>query len=281
MPRWTKAIASGDAPALWKKNLEVKSTTPPIEGRRQRQLRNLLLDKKFQLKYTSYLVAIAAVLSLSLGVVVWKTSGQLVAQSERNAAQGQEIVHLGQEVVAESRKVSAVVRMNIVKDPVYQDDPDLLAAFNGEASEQDALLAQQRLRLEEQHDALVRQAADLRRFHSVMLWSLALVLLLLVVGIGLAGIFVTHKVAGPIFKMTRHLRDVRKGRLEVPWGLRKGDELVEFFEEFRRMVATLRQHREDQIEELNRAIEQLEPFVEVERLLELQRMRERLHESLK
>lgn len=277
-------IASGAALSFCsfgKKTLEVNSTTPPIAGRHQRQLRNLLLDKKFQLKYTSYLVAIAAVLSLSLGVVLWKTSGQVVAQSERNATQGQDIVRLGQEVVAESRKVSAVVRMNIVKDPVYQDEPDLLAAFNSEAKGQDALLAQQRTRLEQQHDALVRQAADLRRFHSVMLWSLGGVLLLLVVGIGLAGIFVTHKVAGPIFKMTRHLRDVRKGRLEVPWGLRKGDELVDFFEEFRRMVATLRQEREEQVEELGRAIEQLEPVVEGDRLSGLRRLRQRLDDSLK
>src|SRR5690606_1258922 len=122
-------------------------------------------------------------------------------QSERNAKQGEQIVELGKEVVGESRKVSAVVRMNIVKDPIYQDDPDLLSAFNSDADEQDKKLDAQTARLESQRKALAAQAAQLESFHKAMLFSLAGLLTLLVVGIGIAGIFVTHKVAGPIFKM--------------------------------------------------------------------------------
>src|SRR5688572_105973 len=107
-------------------------TKPPAQatGRHQRSIKNLLLDKKFQLKYTAYLMAIAFILSASLGFVLFRTSSKLVEQSARSAAQGTQIVDLGKEVVDESKKVSAVVRMNIVKDPIYQDDPDLLAAFN-------------------------------------------------------------------------------------------------------------------------------------------------------
>src|SRR5690606_40080031 len=77
----------------------------PASGRHQRKLRNLLLDKKFQLKYAGYLLAIAAVLGGALGLVLWRASSQIIAQSARNAAQGQQIVDLGHEVVAESRKV--------------------------------------------------------------------------------------------------------------------------------------------------------------------------------
>ncbi len=221
------------------------SKTP--SGRHQRSMKNLLLDKNFQLKYTGYLVAIAAVLSLSLGLILWRTSAQVIRQSERSAKQGEQIVELGKVVVGESRKVSAVVRMNIVKDPIYQDDPDLLAAFNSDAKKQDDLLEKQRLQLESQRSTLVRQATALQEFHRTMLFSLAGILTLLVVCIGAAGIFVTHKVAGPIFKMRRHLKEVTAGRLEVPWGLRKGDELVEFFDTFREMVGALRAEREAQI----------------------------------
>lgn len=219
-------------------------------GRHQRSVKNLLLDKKFQLKYTGYLVAIATILSVSLGLILWRTSAQVIRQGERSAAQGEQIVELGRVVVGESRKVSAVVRMNIVKDPIYQDDPDLLAAFNSDAKKQDELLEKQRLQLEQQRSALVEQAVSLQEFHRIMLISLAGILTLLVACIGAAGIFVTHKVAGPIFKMRRHLKEVTEGHLEVPWGLRKGDELVEFFDTFREMVGALRAEREAQIKRL-------------------------------
>ena len=226
-------------------------------GRHQRRLRNLLLDRHFQLKYTGYLVAIATILGISLGLILWRTSAQVIRQAEQNAARGSQIVDLGNEVVSESRKVSAVVRMNIVKDPIYQDDPDLLDAFNIDAKRQDERLDQQRKRLEEQRQSLFRQAETLQSFHRLMLWSLGGVLVLLVLGIGAAGIFVTHKVAGPIFKMKRHLRQVAKGQLQVPWGLRKGDELVHFFDAFRDMVAALRIEREAHIERLQAAILEL------------------------
>ena len=62
--------------------------------------------------------------------------------------QGQETVSRGQEVVRESQKVSAVVRMNIVKDPVYGANPELAAVFSESAREQDKRLEDQQHKLE-------------------------------------------------------------------------------------------------------------------------------------
>lgn len=256
------------------------SSSIPASGRHQRKLRNLLLDKKFQLKYTGYLLAIAAILGISLGLILWRTSAKVIDQSARNAAQGKQIVELGHEVVAESRKVSAVVRMNIVKDPVYQDDPDLLAAFNAEAKEQDKKFDAQRDRLAKQRKALLLQARELKRSQRTMMVALALALTFLILGIGLAGIVVTHKVAGPIFKMQRHLRDVAKGKLEVPWGLRKGDELVEFFETFRKMVASLRHEREEQILVLKGVLAEIEHGANEKAVLAIKKMIADLERSL-
>ena len=225
----------------------------PGGSRRQRRLKNLLLDRHFQLKYTGYLVAIALLLSFSLGLVLFRTSEEVIAQSEKNVSQGSQIVTLGREVVDESHKVSAVVRMNIVKDPVYQNNPDLLDAFNGDADLQDRRLQEQRSRLEAQSRSLHDQAEALRRFQKTLLWTLVGILSALVVAIGLAGIVVTHKVAGPIFKMKRHLIDVAGGDLKVPSGLRKGDELVDFFAAFQSMVVSLRNSREEQLHELEQA----------------------------
>ena len=227
-------------------------------GRHKRHLRNYLLDRHFQLKYSGYLVGTALVLSVALGFVLWRTSQAVIAQSREAVVQGEQVVAVGRDVVSESKKVSAVVQMNIVKDPVYSDNPALLEAFKADAEQTDGrLLAQQKV-LEGQASALKKQSSDLISKQRSMLVTLCVVLLLLVVGVGLIGIVVTHKIAGPVFKMKRHLREVADGHLIIPSGLRKGDELVDFFETFNKMVKSLRARQEREIALLDAAIQRFE-----------------------
>src|SRR6478736_3731930 len=242
------------------------ASKPQGGGRHQRKLRNFLLDPHFQLKYSGYLVLIALILSASLGAVLWRTSRAMIAQSQQNVERGEQIVTLSKEVVGESRKVSAVVRMNIVRDPVYQDNPDLLAAFNADAATQDERLASQQASLEDQRKNLAEQSVRLAHSQSILLWTLVGFLAALVAAIGLAGIMVTHKVAGPIFKMKRQLTDVAQGHWKLPSPLRKGDELVEFHQSFRDMVSSLRTERERQVAALDSGISAIESHVDAERL---------------
>jgi methyl-accepting chemotaxis protein len=226
-------------------------------GRHQRRLRNYLLDPHFQLKYSAYLVAIAVALSVGLGLILWRTSRAVIAQSREAVAQGVQVVGLGREVVSESRKVSAVVQMNIVKDPVYSDNPALLEAFKTDAAKQDERLKRQQEQLEAQAASLQQQSARLADQQNTMFLSLYMALGLLVFGIGFAGIIVTHKVAGPIHKMKRQIRDVGAGKLAIPGALRKGDELVHFFDEFDHMVRSLRARQEREIALLDAAMDKL------------------------
>ena len=73
---------------------------------------------------------------------------------------------------------------------------------------------------------------------------------LVVLGIGVAGIIFTHKIAGPIFKMKRLMRQVGEGKLVVKEKLRKGDELHHFFETFEKMVENLRTNQRGEIRRL-------------------------------
>jgi nitrogen fixation/metabolism regulation signal transduction histidine kinase len=227
-------------------------------GRHQRRLKNYLLDAHFQLKYASYLVVIALVLSVGLGTLILSTSNAVIDQSRQAVRQGEEVVARGKEVVAESQKVSAVVQMNIVKDPVYSDSPALLEAFKVDAARQDDRLREQQERLVRQAAALKAQSAQLERQRRVALYTLCGALTLLVILVGIVGIVVTHRVAGPIFKMKSNLKAVAKGQLRVPTPLRKGDELVEFFEAYRSMVIALRERQESEIAKLDQAIATLE-----------------------
>lgn len=257
------------------------STAPlPATGRHQRRLRNYLLDSHFQLKYASYLVGIALLFSISLGLLIWRTSVAVIAQSNEAVLQGQQVVTRGREVLTESQKVSEVVKMNIVKDPVYSDNPALLDAFKADAEKQDERLRAQQVALEAQASALRDQAAGLSSSQHVMLFTLVGALSLLVVLIGFAGIFVTHKVAGPIYKMKRQINDVGEGRLKIPGKLRKGDELVEFFETFETMVKNLRERQEVEIAKLERAITALEPKAEPGELEPLYQLRTEMKAAL-
>src|SRR5664279_135717 len=140
---------------------EASSAPPPATGRHQRRLRNYLLDAHFQLKYTGYLVGIALLFSISLGLLIWRTSAAVIAQSHQAVHQGEQVVERGKQVVAESQKVSEVVKMNIIKDPVYSDNPALLEAFKVDADKQDERLKAQQVALEGQASALRDQAASL------------------------------------------------------------------------------------------------------------------------
>jgi len=57
--------------------------------------------------------------------------------------------------------------------------------------------------------------------------------LLLVIGLAVYGIKMTHKVAGPLFKVSLYLAKMQQGRLDKVWNLRKGDQLVDFYEHFK------------------------------------------------
>jgi hypothetical protein len=236
---------------------EAASPSRAPSGRHQRRLRNYILDTHFQFKYTAYLMLIAVVLSVGLGLMLWRTSNSVIAQSWKAVKQGEAVVARGKEVVAESQKVSAVVQMNIVKDPVYSDNPALLEAFKADAAQQDDRLRTQQAQLLKQAEELKSQASTLALEHRNVLFTLCGALTLLVVLIGVAGIIVTHRVAGPIFKMKMNLKAVADGHLRVPSPLRKGDELVDFFETYRSMVIALRERQESEIAKLDSAITSL------------------------
>jgi methyl-accepting chemotaxis protein len=182
--------------------------------------------------------------------------------------------------VSESQKVSLVVQMNIVKDPVYSDNPALLEAFKADAAKQDERLKAQQDQLVKQAGNLKQQAVELAARQKAMLWTLCGGLTLLVLLIGFAGIIVTHRVAGPIFKMRSNLRAVAEGHLRVPTPLRKGDELVDFFEAYRTMVISLRERQEGEVKKLVKAITTLEPKAEPGELEPLHSLLRDMEEAL-
>lgn len=240
-------------------------------GRHQRSLKNYLLDSHFQLKYAGYFVGITLVLSTLLGAMLWSSGRKVIDQSQATVEQGKRVVDLGSQVLAESQKVSKVVSMNIAKE--YGDDPNLKAQFDKDAEEQAARLAKQQTEMESQAKALEEQKLAIASQQSTLFITLVVALSLLTLAVGVAGILVTHKVAGPIFKMKRQIAAVGAGHLAMPSKLRKGDELVDFFETFEHMVASLRRRQEQEIAQLDAAIAEIEGKADEAALTPLRQLR--------
>ncbi len=116
-----------------------------------------------------------------------------------------------------------------------------------------------------------------------VLWGIVGFGIVLVISISAVGILITHKVAGPLFKITSFFGRVRENRLgAIPTALRKGDELQDFYGSFRDMHVALRAKVEEDVRVLGDAVAGLESGGPLgQRALdELRELRRRKEESL-
>jgi methyl-accepting chemotaxis protein len=72
------------------------------------------------------------------------------------------------------------------------------------------------------------------------------------------GIVFTHKVAGPLFKAQRYFQSIAAGDLQRIPNLRKGDQLRDFWAEFRLMQESLRERAERDAEVIEGVIAAME-----------------------
>jgi nitrogen fixation/metabolism regulation signal transduction histidine kinase len=213
-------------------------SAPAARPQYKRSIKNYLLDAKFQLKWTGRIIFLAVGISAVMGAFLLQTSREVTEQSQKVIAQGDALI-------SESQKNSDLVKMQI-KDQ-YADSPELAKTFNKSADELDK-------QLQQKHAALEAQAAKTQAKQQTMMVSLVAGLTLLVVLIGLLGIYFTHKVVGPIYKMKLLLRQVGDGKLNFQGRLRKGDELQDFFEVFAAMVERLKERQAGEVKELEAAM---------------------------
>jgi len=211
---------------------------PAAAPKYKRSFRNYLLDARFQLKWTFRIIFMALVISGVLGSFLYMTSKQVTEQSQKVIAQGDALI-------GESQKNSDLVKMQI-KDQ-YADSPELAATFNKSADELDK-------QLQNKHKELEAQAAATKKQQSTMIVSLVIGLTFFIFLIGLLGIFFTHKVVGPIYKMKLLLKQVGDGKLNFYGKLRKGDELQDFFLVFEAMVDKLKARQAEEVATLEAAM---------------------------
>jgi nitrogen fixation/metabolism regulation signal transduction histidine kinase len=187
----------------------------------KRRSRRYLVDARFQLKYTGLLVGVVLAVMIALGAVIWETARTASAQADYAGIQAERALE-------EARTSAKLLKSNAaqVDDPALQKSlEDDLAAIDREHEKNLADVKARRADVEAQRKkmALVLGVGS---------GTVLLVLLFM-------GIYITHKIVGPVYRMKRLLRQVGTARFSVKQRLRKGDELEDLFETFVQMAHSL------------------------------------------
>jgi len=228
----------------------------------KRSWKNLLINKRYQLRFTLFMVGLSTVLMLGLGIWVMKVANETTEVSA-TSVRGTPCPKIP---VIETVEELAPVPMKL-PDP----EPAPEAGSGGSASG-----SGERPRVKVQIDEssmtmmpavapvpgdlgqkvvahwtcelkLVARLEALERGRLRILLVLIGTGLLLILGLAAYGIKMTHKVAGPLFKVGLYLGKMRGGRYDKVYNLRKGDQLVDFYEHFKHGHAGVVQMQKDDI----------------------------------
>ena len=189
-----------------------------------RHKKSYLLDPRFQLKWTGYLVVVVVFVMTGLGYVIARTAGH--ASDTATLA-----VKQAEKAYEESKSNNILTRRTM--QLAGGDNPALQTVMDESLDEVDA---QSEKNLAEVRSVQADIAAGRKNLQLLLAGAgVALVALL-----ALMGILITHRIVGPVHKMKRLLRRVSTGRLVIEERLRRGDELEDLFDTFLQMTYSLR-----------------------------------------
>ncbi len=171
----------------------------------KRHLSNYLLNKELQLRYIAFVTVLSAIISGSLGYLIWKQ------EKRASNAIGESFSSMVEAAETEAEKATWLEVKKETAGDLSSQDTNLLLVMIGIGV------------------------------------GLVLVLSLYV-------LIMTHKVAGPLYKVSNYFDKMKEGALGDTWPLRKGDMLQDFYESFRDMHNAVRKQAEHDNELMGRFI---------------------------
>jgi len=190
----------------------------------RRHKKSYLLDPRFQLKWTGYLVVVVVLVMAGLGVVIARTASR--AADTANLA-----VMEAEKAFEESKSNNILARRTV--QLAGDENAALTAVMDESLAEVDQ---QSEKNLADVRDRRALIASDRQNIRLMLIGAGVLLVMLLFV----MGIVITHRIVGPVHKMKRLLRRVSTGRLVIEERLRRGDELEDLFDTFLQMTYSLR-----------------------------------------
>lgn len=256
----------------------------------KRSWKNLLINKRYQLRFTLFMVGLSTLLMAGLGIWVMRVANDTTEVAKANvlgADCGEIAPFEGEEEELEPDDLEDPPAVPMKLDPKGKapptpppppiDEPDAgEGSGSGTRRKIDVILddmevpvpppvpptipkVREGLKAEiiTHHICKMGIPASLDKLESRRLQILFVLIasgLLLVIGLAVYGIKMTHKVAGPLFKVGLYLAKMRDGRLDKVYNLRKGDQLVDFYEHFKVAHAGVVKMQKDDIERVKAVI---------------------------
>jgi len=250
-------------------------STPASKPAYKRSWKNLLINKRYQLRFTLFMVGLSTVLMAGLGIWVMKVANETTTVSMASVrgtpcpkvpalTEAEELPPVPMKLPSEdpapaepapepppvpstgideepTRRVKVQIEESTMEmTPTLPKVPtDFVAKVVGHYTCE--------MRLAGKIDAL-------EHGRSLILWVLIGTGLFLVLGLAVYGIKMTHKVAGPLFKVSLYLAKMKDGRFDKVWNLRKGDQLVDFYDHFKTAHSGVVQMQKDDIEKIKGVI---------------------------
>jgi hypothetical protein len=237
----------------------------------KRSWKNLLINKRYQLRFTLFMAGLAALLMTLLGWWVTRVAGEATSVA-RSRQRGRVCPSLPEEVAVKP----APAPTPDAAPPDEPDDPDsprhrvvmepsTIKIEEGAAPPTPPPVAKlteaEKAKIHAEREAcerdITRQIAKIDANNRLILYVMVGSGVLLTFGLALFGIKMTHKVAGPLHKVTLYLGKMRDGRYDKVYDLRKGDQLVEFYEHFKHAHAGVIAMEHADIERIKAALDAL------------------------
>jgi len=194
------------------------------EDRGKRRVGTYLLDPAFQLKYTGLLVGVVLAVTVALGFVIWRTTNSASDSARYASAQAER-------ALKEASTSSKLLRLTAAS--YAEIDPELAKTIDKDQETLDK-------EFEANRAEVARHTEHVEQQRMRILWLLiggsAAMLVLLTV----LGVYITHRIVGPVHRLKRMLRQVGTARFDVSAGIRRGDELDDLFETFVQMTYSLK-----------------------------------------
>jgi hypothetical protein len=299
------------------KKVPFKSSKP------KRQLRNYLLDKRFQLTYALIIVVIVSILTGLLGFLIFHQTAESSKLHEeqaketikifetqslqtinvfKSASRKTEMVFTSQS--NETKKVfkektdgaTGIIRLmamemeekepdlakrlkemavTLTKDDVISikkmskrvdiDKKTLQKKMNSgiKTKEKQLKMAMNKMYGDMDKAGEIRKKNNRRILFGVVVFSIMFVIIVF-----LYSIVLTHKVAGPLFKISLYFKKIEDNNLSRIWPLRKGDQLQDFYHNFELAHGAVIEREMKTVEVLNEAIKQIDGNDEVVKVLQ-------------
>ncbi len=234
----------------------------------KRSWKNLLLNKRYQLRFTLFMVGLSTVLMCLLGWWVMAVAGRATTVAINNVL-GEEVCKdpsaaaaadepaeaepVAPEPAPAAEPPSGRPKVTIEESEMQiLDSPPAAGSKKPDAPAED--MAALRARYDECKDHQSAQIGKLESRKRLIFWVLIGVGSMLVIGLLFYGIKMTHRVAGPLHKVSLYMAKLKDGKYDTVYNLRKGDHLVDFYAHFKAAHAGMKKWQEDDVARLKAVI---------------------------